>query len=297
MSYTAIDRAISAATGKVFTSTAASPIMGGSINEAMRLDGTLDGNQGTYFVKLNRPALADMFAAEAEGLTELRSSGAVKAPEAICWGENGSQSWLVLEFIESGYQHNWSSGRLGEHLAAMHHHTTETFGWHRDNYIGRTPQPNPESGEWADFYGRQRLTFQLQLAREKGAPGRLTDTGQRLVEGLSFFFTGYSPTPSLLHGDLWGGNWACDVEGKPVIFDPAVYYGDREADIAMTELFGGFDTAFYKSYNACWPLDPGYEKRKTLYNLYHILNHFNLFGGGYASQAQGMVDALLAELA
>jgi len=270
-----------------------SPIMGGSINEAMRLD----GSSGSYFVKLNRPALADIFAAESEGLAELRSCGAVRVPRDICWGQDGSHSWLVLEFIEAGHQHSWSSGRLGEQLASMHRHTAESFGWHRDNFIGRTPQANRLSTDWVEFYAEQRLAIQLDLARERGAPGRLVDCGLRLIDDLTSFFHPYTPRPSLLHGDLWGGNWDCDAQGKPVIFDPAVYYGDREADLAMTELFGGFDAAFYQAYRGAWPLDPGYKQRKTLYNLYHVLNHFNLFGGGYAGQAQGMIDALLAELA
>jgi fructosamine-3-kinase len=293
MSWTDIENAISKATGRAFKAATASPLTGGCINEAVRLEGT----GGDYFVKLNKPGLRDMFAAEAAGLAELRASGTVKVPEPICWGEDGGQSWLVLGYIESGHERSGSSTRLGEYLAAMHRCTAERFGWHRDNHIGRTPQPNTPSPDWTDFYGRQRLGFQLELARDSGAPSGLYERGKRLTERLPAFFSGRLPVPSLLHGDLWGGNWACDTEGNPFIFDPAVYYGDREADIAMTELFGGFDAAFYRAYNGAWPLEPGYEQRKILYNLYHVLNHFNLFGGGYAAQAQAMVDNLLAELA
>jgi len=292
MSWTAIENAISAATGESFTASAASPIMGGSINEAMRLD----GNLGTYFVKLNKPALVDMFESEAEGLAEINATGEVLTPAPVCWGEGDGQSWVVLEFIESGYQHSWSSARLGEQLAALHRHSAQHFGWRRGNYIGKTPQPNNESGQWVDFYAEQRLGFQLALAGERGAPASLLSAGEQLLADLPAFFSDYQPAPSLLHGDLWGGNWACDPGGNPVIFDPAVYYGDREADIAMTELFGGFDAEFYRAYNETWPLDAGYPVRKTLYNLYHVLNHYNLFGGGYASQAGDMINNLLSEI-
>ena len=293
MSWTAIEASITEATGRAFSASAASPITGGCINEAMRLD----GSSGSYFVKLNTSGLADMFEAEAAGLAAICATGAIRAPEPVCWGENDRQSWLVMEYIEPGHAHSWSSERLGEKLAAMHRHSAAGFGWVRDNYIGQTPQPNNQRQDWVEFLSGQRLGFQLELARDNGAPGQLYDSGQRLITTLPAFFSGYQPAPSLLHGDLWGGNWACDSTGQPVIFDPAVYFGDREADLAMTELFGGFDDRFYHSYRQSWPIDPGYETRKVLYNLYHILNHFNLFGGGYAGQALGMVDRLLAEVA
>jgi protein-ribulosamine 3-kinase len=257
MSWTAIEQAISNATGKSFSASAASPVMGGSINEAMRLD----GSSGSYFVKLNKPALMGMFEAEAAGLAAIDATGEILTPKPVCWGAGGGQSWLVLEFIEPGYQHTWSSERLGEQLAAMHRHTAGHFGWQRDNYIGRTPQPNPASNDWVAFYAGQRLGFQLGLAQGNGAPAALVDAGGELVAALPGFFRDYTPAASLLHGDLWGGNWSCDTSGRPVIFDPAVYFGDREADLAMTELFGGFDAAFYQAYNAAWALDPGYAVR------------------------------------
>ena len=189
-----------------------------------------------------------------------------------------------------------TSRQLGEQLVAMHRQTSDAFGWERDNTIGATPQINTRCDDWVTFYGEHRLGFQLNLAATNGAEHTLIDRGQRLVESLSGFFSAYSPPPSLLHGDLWGGNWAADSQGRPVLYDPAVYYGDREADIAMTELFGGFDDRFYQSYRGCWDIDPGYASRKVLYNLYHVLNHFNLFGGGYARQAADMVERLLSHL-
>jgi fructosamine-3-kinase len=172
------------------------------------------------------------------------------------------------------------------------------FGWHRDNTIGSTSQPNSWCEEWLEFFRERRLRHQLTLARRTGhdAGGRLQRRGGELLERLGAFFTSYRPAPSLLHGDLWGGNRAADGQGRPVIFDPAVYYGDREADIAMTRLFGAFSGEFYAAYEAAWPLDREAPRRIELYNLYHVLNHLNLFGGGYLAQAQGMIDRLLAGL-
>ena len=140
------------------------------------------------------------------------------------------------------------------------------------------------------------MQFQLDLAERRGAAARLLSQGERLLLDLPVLFDSYQPVASLLHGDLWSGNYAYLPSGEPTLFDPAVYYGDREADLAMTELFGGFGADFYAAYNNAWPLDSGYRTRKTLYNLYHILNHFNMFGGGYLGQAQRMMDSLLSEL-
>ena len=178
----------------------------------------------------------------------------------------------------------------------MHQQPQAYFGWHIDNTIGSTPQHNDREHDWPTFWQQQRLAKQLTFAANNGAGGSLQKKGQKLLENLAVFFDGYTPIPSLLHGDLWSGNAAADEQGNPVMFDPASYYGDRETDIAMTELFGGFNTDFYSAYQAEYPLDSGYKVRKTLYNLYHILNHFNLFGGGYQSQAESMIDILLAEI-
>lgn len=158
------------------------------------------------------------------------------------------------------------------------------------------PQINTWTRDWLGFWRVHRLEFQLQLAASHGHAGKLQRLGEELLSRLEVFFPGHTPQPSLLHGDLWGGNAAFTDAGEAVVLDPAVYYGDREADLAMTELFGGFGEDFYAAYREVWPLDPGYATRKTLYNLYHILNHANLFGGGYASQAELMMLRLLAEV-
>ena len=263
---------------------------GGCINQAQRIE----YGDATYFVKLNTDDRLDMFAAEAEGLNELRRCDALRIPEPVCWGEDGQSAYLVMENLEFGGRGDATA--LGEGLAAMHRLTGESFGWHRENTIGATLQVNPPSNDWVDFYREQRLRFQLDMAGRHGCGAHLLGRGERLLADFHVLFDGYSPGPSLLHGDLWSGNHAFTRAGEPAIFDPAVYYGDREADLAMTELFGGFGGGFYAAYENAWPVDPGYRARKTLYNLYHILNHFNMFGGGYASQAQGMIDSLLAEV-
>jgi len=288
--YQAIAERISAVTGSPFRVHQQQSAGGGCINQAVVL---ADGPQ-RYFVKLNTAARVDMFAAEAEGLEALRASGTIRAPEPICWGTDGAGSaFLVLEYIE--FRRGDALDALGEQLAALHRTSAPQFGWQRDNTIGSTPQINSPADDWARFFEQWRLGYQLELAAANGYGGRLQARGEQLREHIDEFFPGYSPQPALLHGDLWGGNWAADSAGAPVIYDPAVYFGDREADLAMTELFGGFGTRFYRAYENSWPLDPGYATRKTLYNLYHVLNHLNLFGGGYRSQAEGMIERLLAE--
>ncbi|MBS1212825.1 MAG: aph [Proteobacteria bacterium] len=287
-----IEHAIGQAAGNPFVAHQTSSMGGGCINSAYRLEG--DGR--SYFVKVNRSELLPMFEAEAEGLREIVATQTVNAPEPVCHGIAGDQSYLVMECLDL-HSARGSVGRLlGDQLAAMHRIKQPFFGWHRDNTIGSTPQPNARSDDWADFWAGQRLGFQLDLAAHGGYRGRLQRSGEKLREHLPALFDGYRPQPSLLHGDLWGGNWAAIGNGQPAIFDPACYYGDREADIAMTELFGGFGGDFYAAYRETLPLDAGYGVRKVLYNLYHILNHLNLFGGGYLGQAESMIDRLLAEV-
>jgi protein-ribulosamine 3-kinase len=237
-----------------------------------------------------------MFEAERDGLTELAGVGSVRVPVPVCTGQAGGSAFLVMEYIRFGRPAADSAARLGRGLAEMHRHAGESFGWWRDNTIGSTPQPNGLDDDWVRFWRDRRLGHQLHLAAANGFGGTLQRLGERLLAELPAFFTAYRPTPSLLHGDLWGGNYAVDGSGAPVIFDPAVYYGDRETDLAMTKLFGGFSEDFYAAYREAWPLDAGYRQREALYKLYHVLNHANLFGGGYARQAEGMMDQLLSEL-
>jgi len=287
----AIAAAISDATGQGFDPDTPSAVGGGCINEAYSLG---DGAQ-RYFVKLNGSDRYAMFEAEAAGLSEIAGTGTIRAPRPLCTGTTGGRSYIVMEHIEFGGHAANGTAEAGRRLAAMHLSSRADFGWDRDNTIGSTPQPNCPEPDWVTFWGRHRLGFQLDLAVRKGYGRQLRDAGERLLAALPALID-HAPAPSLLHGDLWGGNMGFDNSGLPVIFDPAVYYGDREADVAMTELFGGFGGDFYAVYNEAWALDPGYRTRKDLYNLYHILNHLNLFGTGYLGQAQGMMRRLLAQV-
>ncbi|RKZ90874.1 MAG: fructosamine kinase family protein [Gammaproteobacteria bacterium] len=267
-------------------------IGGGCINSAYKLH----TSEHSYFIKLNQPQLLSMFEAEAAGLEEMAALNCVRVPQVICHGQADGHSYLALEYIELSSLRGQANQLLGKQLAQLHQHTQPFFGWHIDNTIGSTPQNNNREQDWLIFWQQNRLEQQLKFTTQNGFGGRLQDKGQRLSNNLHHFFEGYSPSPSLLHGDLWGGNAAADPQGNPVIFDPACYYGDRETDIAMTELFGGFGSDFFAAYQAEYPLDPGYKVRKTLYNLYHILNHVNLFGSGYLGQAESMIEQLLAEI-
>ena len=283
---------IAVASGVPFTPRPPRHLGGGCINSAVVLE---DG--GTrWFVKLNDASRLDMFEAERDGLEAMAATHSVRVPRPLCCGAAGGQAFIAMEYVPLGGGGSGATAVLaGEQLAAMHRSTAPTHGWHRDNTIGATPQPNRPEADWVQFWCEQRLGFQLDLAARNGYGGRLQQRGARLLERVGALLD-HAPLPSLLHGDLWGGNFGADAAGNPVIFDPACYYGDREADIAMTELFGGYGSRFYAAYNGAWPLDPGYQVRKNLYNLYHILNHLNLFGGGYGSQAERMIDRLLAEV-
>ncbi|KKJ00860.1 fructosamine kinase family protein [Prochlorothrix hollandica] len=265
-------------------------VSGGCINRGYHLQ---DSQGRNYFAKLNNPGLAEMFAAEALGLQQIQAAQAVTVPTPICWGSTDQAAYLVLEWLDLGGSSGPAAATLGRQLAQLHRRAVsgQGFGWDRNNTIGSTPQLNPWTADWAEFWAEQRIGYQLKLGRRQG--GHFPQ-GSRLLDRIPQLLADHHPQASLVHGDLWGGNGAVLRSGAPVIFDPAVYYGDREVDLAMTELFGGFSAAFYGGYRAEWPLDSGYDRRKPLYNLYHILNHFNLFGGSYESQANALIDRLLS---
>ena len=293
MPWQVLAQQISVVTGEPFEVQTQAALGGGCINDAYQLC----GSGRDYFVKFNHPSKLGMFAAEAAGLRQLAHAKAVRVPTPVAYGIAGNRAYLVMEYLDlSGRGERHAAVRLGEQLAKLHSHCQDHFGWEQDNTLGSTLQPNHWCDDWATFWQEYRLGHQLALAKHNGISSRVLRKGESLQDALPTLFSDYRPRASVLHGDLWGGNWGVTPAGEPVIFDPAVYFGDRETDLAMTELFGGFGPDFYAAYQACWPLDPGYKVRKTLYNLYHILNHFNLFGGGYASQAEGMLDKLLAEL-
>ena len=292
MMWTEIATHISKVTGETFEIKNRRSIGGGCINQGYAVIGDTD----TYFVKLNQASRVEMFDAEELGLKQMLDTNAIRVPKPICVGTAGDSAYIVMEWLEFGGGGNTQAWEeMGRQLARMHQAKspqpsgTEAFGWDTNNTIGSTPQINTWTSDWAEFFTEHRLGYQFKLARRRGGhfPGQ--DRLLALVPQL----LNHQPQPSLVHGDLWSGNAAITKSGEPVILDPATYVGDREVDIAMTELFGGFPAAFYRGYNEVWPLDDGYRQRKTLYNLYHILNHFNLFGGGYASQATRMIEQIL----
>lgn len=286
----ALSAEISRVSGRPFRVESIGETGGGCIHRALMLEG---GSQ-RWFVKLNAAETLAMFEAECDGLNALAGAGAFRVPRPLCSGTAGGQAYLILEHLDlRPVAERADAIAFGRALAALHRTTGKCYGWHCDNFIGATPQINMESESWARFFAASRLLPQLERAAAHGRA--LVTKGESLASKLPAFFLDYRPQASLLHGDLWHGN-AAMCTGAPAVFDPAVYYGDREADLAMTELFGGFPEAFYAAYREAWPLAEGYESRKTLYNLYHVLNHLNLFGAGYLRQAERMIDRLLAEL-
>lgn len=263
-------------------------VSGGCINSGY----AISGSQQTYFVKVNQAAQLAMFAAEAAGLDEMLASQTIRVPKPICWGTAAGSAYLVLEWLELSHDSGSSWEAMGHKLAALHQTTSRKgFGWQVNNTIGSTVQINDWTMNWTNFWTEHRLGYQFKLAAQRG--GIFSDQ-IRLLNAIPKLLAGRDPQPSLVHGDLWSGNAAITQAGEPVIFDPATYYGDREVDLAMTELFGGFPANFYRGYNAAFPLESGYSQRKTLYNLYHTLNHFNLFGGSYAAQANRMIEQILS---
>jgi fructosamine-3-kinase len=287
MFWTEIDAHISRVTGEKFQTQQRRSVSGGCINQGY----AVSNGETTYFVKLNQASQVAMFEAEMLGLKQMFATNTIRVPKPICWGTSGDSGYIVLEWLAMGSGNTKSWAEMGRKLAAMHKATSQNgFGWEMNNTIGSTPQINTWTADWVEFYCKHRLGYQFQLARRRGGNFPKQD---ELLAAIPELLAEHEVQSSLVHGDLWGGNAGCTVSGESVIFDPATYYGDREVDIAMTELFGGFPAAFYQGYNEVFPLDAGYENRKTLYNLYHILNHFNLFGGGYGSQANRMIEQIL----
>ncbi len=268
-------------------------VSGGSINRCYQIR---DSGNEQYFIKLNHSRCHDMFEAECDGLQELDNAAAIRVPGPITCGISGPDAYLLLEYLPLGAADGASAGQLGTALAKQHQHTRKQFGWHRDNTIGSTPQSNQLTDNWCDFFSRQRLGYQLGLAQQNGYGDKLQDQGHTLLERLPAYFENHHPEASLLHGDLWGGNWGATTSHQAVAFDPAVYYGDRETDIAMTRLFGGFGPEFYRAYDDAYPLAAGFEQRQELYNLYHVLNHLNLFGESYLQQSVNMISRLGAAI-
>ncbi len=269
----------------------ASPVGGGCINHASRIE-LKDGRR--YFLKWNHAPLPDLFEREAEGLSALASSDALRVPSSPIAGS--PPPFLVMEWIETGPSGSDFSERFGRAFARLHRDSTaERFGFPHDNYLGSTPQPNGWSNDWVEFFGQSRLGHQLRLARQAGLATReLLRLGDRLLDRLDRFLEEPREPSCLLHGDLWGGNYLVGEGGEAVLIDPAAYYGRREADLAMTLLFGGFDRRFHAAYEESWPLEPGSRDRLEIYKLYHLLNHLNLFGRGYLGSCLEVLKRLVS---
>ena len=273
-------------TGSPFRPTQVEACHGGCIHHS----GIHSDGERRFFVKMNGPDALAMFEAEANGLRAMGEAGAIRVPKVVGHGVAGGQSILVLEALDLGCSAGKSGWqKMGEQLAQLHRSLGESHGWDGDNFIGASPQPNRRRSSWTEFFVEERLRFQFELAEGKGMN---FDGWEAFLEVAASRLKGHQAEPSLLHGDLWSGNAGFTSAGEPVIYDPACYHGDRECDLAFSEFFGGFPESFYKAYRQAWPLDPGYEERRDLYNLYHVLNHANLFGAGYAGQAQSMMRSL-----
>ena len=259
-------------------------VSGGCINKTQRL---LIENE-SYFFKSGPANKLEMFRGEERGLLELKQAKAFRIPKVISCGVGEDQSWLLLEWLDMDA--HFDMKKAGRLLALQHKVVGEGFGFSTSNHIGSTPQRNTFESDWVTFYGQHRMLALGRLGQNRGLRfNYLSD----LIDRLPDFFGSRQVSASLLHGDLWSGNMSGLKEAGVTIYDPAVHYGDRECDLAMTELFGGFSPSFYQSYHEAFPLDQGYELRKGLYQLYHIMNHALLFGGSYVNQSQRLIESLL----
>ena len=292
----ALEGAVMEATRADWSLLSSAPVTGGCIHEALKLEGEDSEGRTTHFAKIAEVERAPLLVAEAEGLAAIAKVGAVRTPKVFAQGGNEEHGWLILEWLDLVPLDVTSGAALGKALAAQHRAAFPRFGWEKDNFIGATVQKNGWHDDWLAFWREHRLHAQLRLAAKNRYPSRMIDRGERLLADCEAFFTSHAPGPSLLHGDLWGGNAAALADGTPVVFDPAVYCGDREADVAMTQLFGDFPKDFLAAYREAWPLDDGYPVRRDFYNLYHVLNHANLFSGGYVDQSAREIEKVLAEI-
>lgn len=265
-------------------------VSGGSINQTARVtlaDGSL------CFLKWNQTARPDMFVKEQRGLELLASADtSLRIPKVLATGTAGSETetgFLLQEYIEEGRAVRDSDEKFGLALAALHKHTADQYGLDHDNYIGRLPQSNKRHSNWVYFFIEERMKPQVKLATDSGKLGsKAVSSFESMYKQLPDIFP-HEP-PSLLHGDLWSGNYFYDEKGRATIYDPAVYYGNREIELSFTYLFGGYSSGFYKAYREAYPLDTGFKSRKDIYNLYPLLVHTNLFGGSYARQVESIVN-------
>ncbi|MFZ0453873.1 MAG: fructosamine kinase family protein [Ignavibacteriaceae bacterium] len=268
-----------------------SSLSGGCISNAFKVKTSDNKN---YLLKINESHKGDMFLKEAHGLVELKKTNAIKVPEVIMTGKD----FILLEFINSSDRSKTFFKDFGIKFSGMHKYHSSTFGFYEDNYIGANAQPNipakDEEENWVKFYFNKRILYQYKLAEKNGYTTKELREGiAKLENKIEEILSGSEESPSLLHGDLWSGNYMVDDNGDACLIDPAVYYGHREADLGMTKLFGGFSSDFYNSYNENYPLPDGYDYRENIYKLYHVLNHLNLFGRGYYTQSISLINYYL----
>ncbi len=270
---------------------------GGCISEAMHVRWCRgDGSVRSLFLKRNHASMEDNFDCEVAGLKALAESDAIRVPRPVAVVCNGGFAWLVTQRIESGKRPVNFFEQFGRELAQLHRATLgDRIGWDRDNYLGSSRQPNHPCQEWIEFVALRRLGYQLRRAVDQGlAHSRLRGDVERVIDRLASLLDGRECRTSLLHGDLWSGNYLCDKDGRAVIFDPAVYYGCREAEWGMIGLFGGCPQEFTDGYEQEYPLADGWQRRASVYVLYHLLNHLNLFGHSYSSQCENACAKLLS---
>jgi len=265
------------------------PMTGGDISQAL----LLETDKGRFFLKFNSsPNAANMFEADAAGLALLASANALQTPAVLGLGATPAGGFLLLEYMESGYRPSGFWEEFGSSLAQLHRNTASNFGLGHDNFIGSLPQPNCQHDNWPDFFVQERLLPQLDIAKQRN---RLQSADFQAFERLFNRLPEHFPAepPALTHGDLWSGNFLCGSNGNPIIFDPAASFAHREMDLAMSRLFGGFDRLFYRSYEEAWPLVPGFEQRLPIYQLYYLLVHVNLFGGGYVGSVRSALQPFI----
>ncbi len=264
------------------------PISGGDINEASKIN----TSSGSYFIKWQNEDCGDMFEKEAEGLFHIKSTKTIRTPSVIGFGKISNRDFLILEYIQNKSPSTEFWRIFGRSVAALHGNTNTYYGLNTDNYIGKLPQSNKPTAGWIDFFINERLLFQAKYGIRNGSFTKsIFDKLEKLYSKLPTLLP--EEKPSLLHGDLWSGNFMSDDEGNPIIYDPAVYYGHREMELAFTHLFGGFDHEFYDAYQEVWPIQSGFEERMAIYQLYPLLVHANLFGGSYTQSVENILNRFI----
>ncbi len=256
----------------------------------------LEASSRRAFIKIATTDLIELFHSEADGLEALAQGQSIRVPRVLATGqtEQPALAWLALEALDLRVRDGTVDYLLGQQLANLHRLPQDRFGWSRDNFLGKTPQLNQPHDHWEAFFVTQRLRPQIDQLLHSTSDAQLTDLLAELIPLWQKISAGHTPVPSLLHGDLWSGNAAALADGSPVIFDPAVHVGDRECDLAMADLFGGYGSEFFDAYATTWPLPSGWRERREFYQLYHLLNHANLFGGAYIATVKRRIQRLQA---